>query len=125
MENDNEESSYYSSIPKREQSNADSNIYPIIQGLNQGLKSNDGGEFKIMSTYNDDPEPERPPVSGAREISETLGSDPDVLEIKVSHPGTKKELFTSKSQANSVQKVRHKKNPSNAESEPRNNRDDL
>ena len=80
---DNEESSYYSSIPKKEQSNADSNLYPIVNGL----KSNDGGEFKIMSTYNDDPEPERPPVGGTREISETLGSDPDMLEIKVSQPG--------------------------------------
>jgi len=79
MENDHEESSYYSSIPKNQQSHADSNLYPIVQGL----RSIDGDHPKIMSTYNDDPEPERPPAKGAGEISETLGSDPDMLEIKV------------------------------------------
>ena len=37
-----------------------------------------------MSTYNDDPEPERPPAKGSGEISDPLESD---VEIKVSQPG--------------------------------------
>jgi hypothetical protein len=52
-----DDSSYYSSIPKKEQSNADSNLYPIINGL----KSNDG-DIQYQTTYNDDPEPEIPPI---------------------------------------------------------------
>jgi hypothetical protein len=93
MEADRESSSYYSSIPKKEVgSNADSNLYPIVQGL----KSNDG-DHKYQLTYNDDPEPERPPTKskdGISQKSETLGSD---VDIKVSQPGQKNLLFVSKS----------------------------
>jgi hypothetical protein len=74
MEQD-DQSSYYSSIPKKEQSNADSNLYPIVQGL----RSNDG-DHQYQSTYNDDPEPERPPTKSKDGMSETIGSD---VEIRV------------------------------------------
>jgi hypothetical protein len=65
MEQDEQSSSYYSSIPKKDlNSNADSNLYPIVQGL----KSNDG-DIQYQTTYNDDPEPERPPIKSKDGIS--------------------------------------------------------
>ena len=62
MENENEEESYYSSIPKKTLSNAPESINPIVNGL--------AGSKKVLSTYNDDPEPERPPAKGSGDISD-------------------------------------------------------